>query len=480
MMMRDLGMAVAAVCASIALTAWAATVPPNLPPNISPDDPLVVSVKEAQAEVDRLKQGPIMQQLAELGQQSMAAEKEHRRLVEPLETQSQPLWESREWRVYQEATYKLNAARIALDDRAHGRLHERTTAIYTARHDELKQLAGKDCPAARALKMDVLNYPRVDGSTSTRPLATILCARIFNVPYAWVYGRSYGRFTTRDKTPLFPLPQQMPGSFYDDPHEDELTLAELYPQARAEGDADGRLATIINGLLVRNAGTHTAYENLIKRKSDLALLARKPSADELTTAKAAGVELQTTPIAWDALVFIVNEKNLVKNLTRDQVRGIYSEKISSWSELGGADAKLVPFRRERNSGSQELLEELMFDGTPLPDVLANDEWHTALMSNVMGTPFSRITKEENGIAFSVYYYEHFMAASPYTRVLSIDGVEPSAATIASGKYPLRAPVYAVYRKGEPTDGKPMQLLRWLLSDEGQGVVRESGYVPVKP
>ena len=479
MMMRYLRMAVAAVCASLTLTAWAATVPQNLPPGISPDDPLVVSVKEAQAEVDRLKQGPIMQQLEKIGQQRTAAETEHRRLVQPLDTQSQPLWESREGQVYQEATYKLSAAQNVLYDRAHDRLGERTTAIYTARHDELKQLAGKDCPFARALKMDVLNYPRLDGSTSTRPLATILCARIFNVPYAWVYARSYGRFTAPDKT-LFVLPQQMRGSFQLDPHDAELTLAELYPQARAEGDADGRLASIIDGLLVRNAGTHAAYVNLIKRQSDLALLARKPSTDELTAAKAAGVELQTTPIAWDALVFIVNHKNPVKNLSRDQARGIYSEKIRSWSEVGGAGAKLVPFRRERNSGSQELLEELLFDGTPLPDLPANEARRPPLTSNGMGGPYSQLTNEENGIAFSVYYYEHFMAASPYTRVLSIDGVEPSAATIASGKYPLRAPVYAVYRKGEPSDGKPMQLLRWLQSDEGQGVVRESGYVPVKP
>ena len=412
MMMRDLGMAVAAVCASITLTAWAATVPPNLPPGISPDDPLAVSMNEAQAEVNRLKQGPIIQQLEKIGLQRAVIDEELNRQRKPLETQAQPLRESPEMQVYQRAINKLNAARIALDDRAHGRLQERSTTIYTARHDELKQLAGKDCPAARALKMDVLNYPRVDGSTSTRPLATILCARIFNVPYAWVYAHSYGRFVARDKTPLFLSPQMMPGRFIFEPRDAELTLAALYPQVRSEGDADGRLAAIINDLLVRNAGTHDAYVNLIQRKSDLALLARKPSADELTTAKAAGVELQITPIAWDALVFIVNEKNPVKNLSRHQVCGIYTEKIASWSEVGGADAKLVPFRRERNSGSQELLEEMLFGGTPLPDVPAKAMRRTMLMADGMGGPYSQLTREENGIAFSVYYYEHFMAASP--------------------------------------------------------------------
>lgn len=475
-----LGVGVVAVWAGVTLTGWAAAEPPKLPPGVSSDDPRVVAVNEAQAKVDRLREGPVIKQLEKIGQQRAAAEDEHRRVLAPLETQAQPLWESPEMKAYQEATQSLYAAQNALDDLAHERLQERMAAIYTARHEELRQLAGKECPAARAMGMDVLNYPRLDGSTSTRPLATIVCARIFSTPYAWVYGRSYGRFAARDKAQLFLPPQSMPGAFYHDPHDDELTLAELYPQARFEGDADGRLAAIINNLLVRNTGTHTAYVNLIKRQSDLALLARKPADDELAAAKAAGVELLTTPIAWDALVFIVNQKNPVRDLTRDQVRGIYSEKIASWQELGGPDLKLVPFRRERNSGSQELLEELLLDGRPLPDVPANQTWQRTLMASGMGGPFSRLTNEQNGIAFSVYYYEHFMAASPYTRVLSIDGVEPSAATIASGKYRLRAPVYAVYRKGDPADGKPMQLLNWLLSDEGQRVVRESGYVSVKP
>ncbi len=379
MVASKLGMGVAAVWAGLTLTAWAATEPPRLPPGISSDDPRVVSLNEAQAKVDRLRQDPVIKQLDKIGEQRDAAEEGHRRLVAPLEAQAQPLWESQEAQIYQQATERLYAAQGVLDDLAHERLQERSTAIYTARHEELRQLAGKECPAARAMGIDVLNYPRLDGSTSTRPLATILCARIFNIPYAWVYGRSYGRFIARDKTLLFAAPQMMPGGFGRNPRDDELTLAELCPQARIEGDADGRLAAIINNLLVRNTGTHTAYVNLIKRQSDLALLARKPSADEVTAAKAAGVELQTTPIAWDALVFIVNQRNPVKDLSLDQVRGIYSEKIASWRELGGRDLRLVPFRRESNSGSQELLEELVFDGRPLPDVPADLTWQRTLM-----------------------------------------------------------------------------------------------------
>jgi ABC-type phosphate transport system substrate-binding protein len=95
----------------------------------------------------------------------------------------------------------------------------------------------------------------------------------------------------------------------------------------------------------------------------------------------------------------------------------------------------------------------------------------------MGHPYSKLTMDRDGIAYSIHYYERFMAASPYTRSLAIDGVEPTAESIASGAYPWMTRVYVAWRDGEPEDGRPMQLVRWLLSPEGQAVVRESGYVP---
>jgi phosphate transport system substrate-binding protein len=72
-----------------------------------------------------------------------------------------------------------------------------------------------------------------------------------------------------------------------------------------------------------------------------------------------------------------------------------------------------------------------------------------------------------------------MALSPYTRTVAIDGVEPNDDTIASGKYPYTAEVYAAYRGNESTNSPAMKLLGWLVSPEGQAVVRESGYVPAK-
>jgi ABC-type phosphate transport system substrate-binding protein len=131
--------------------------------------------------------------------------------------------------------------------------------------------------------------------------------------------------------------------------------------------------------------------------------------------------------------------------------------------------------REPNSGSRELFDVLIMKGTPFKETPRNHEFYAYTMSG----PYSVITEKTEAIAYSVFYYEHFMALSPYTRTLAIDGIEPTSDTIASGKYPLVAPVYAAFRKSDPEDSAARRLLKWLLSPEGQAVVKESGYIPAK-
>jgi phosphate transport system substrate-binding protein len=96
----------------------------------------------------------------------------------------------------------------------------------------------------------------------------------------------------------------------------------------------------------------------------------------------------------------------------------------------------------------------------------------------MGGPFLALRGDKNGLAYSVHYYEHLMAGSGHTRVLAVDGVEPSYETIRSRKYPYAAPVLVVTRSGLDPATPAARWRAWFLSAEGQAVVRESGYVPV--
>lgn len=106
--------------------------------------------------------------------------------------------------------------------------------------------------------------------------------------------------------------------------EPEAVLMEFTLHAKADGAASERLAVMINQLLATNASTHQAYINLIEGRSDIGLLARTPSSDELELARTKSVGLEATPCALDAFVFLVNRANPVRNLTSQQIRDIYS------------------------------------------------------------------------------------------------------------------------------------------------------------
>lgn len=280
-------------------------------------------------------------------------------------------------------------------------------------------------------------YPCVDGSTSAHPLSVIIACTVFDVPYKWE------EFIFDDGT-IRPIPREKKGN----------------------AEALKRISRIWH------EGTHSSYMNLIAKKADLILVARKPSADENAFAEERGVSLLITPIALDAFVFIVNTNNGVNALTTDEIVAIYTGGISNWSEVGGAEREIHPYQRNRNSGSQELMETLVMKENKMMNV------PTMTLYGMMG-PINMLAEDEKGLGYSVYYFEKHMAPNAPLRVLAIDGVAPNAETIADGTYPYTTKVYAVLRDDLAETHKARSLLAWLTSDEGQTIVKEAGYVPIR-
>jgi phosphate transport system substrate-binding protein len=331
--------------------------------------------------------------------------------------------------------------------------------LTQAHHAELKKCALDDTPQLRAIGFDVLSYPRMDGSTSTQPLATLIACRSFGIPYDWVGRR-----------------QAWPGVFRLSPaaREAEAHLLEFTARAIAENPSDERLAAIINGLLAANASTHGAYVNLIEGKSNIALLARPPSAAELQLARSKGVELDWARCALDALVFLVNSENPVKKLSTAQIRNIYLNRVTDWRSVGGSTGNIIAYHREENSGSEELMRTLVMTDTSFRTPPHRDR---QIAEGSMIGLFLALTSEKQGLGYSVYYYERFMSGSPRTKVIAVDGVEPTYETIRDRTYPYTCEVLVVIRK-ELDEHAPARRLRdWLRSAEGQAVVLESGYVP---
>ncbi len=302
------------------------------------------------------------------------------------------------------------------------------SGIYPA--NALSQHAQQTVPNVKIIAAD---YPKVDGSTSAHPLQVYIACRIHGVPCDWRPA---------------PLDRER----------------RIVPDKSATKEMRKKVDIL-------HTGTNPSYINLIKGAKDLILVARAPSEDELREAKKAGVELDVRAVALDAFVVIVNVKNPVENITLDQLRGIYTGKIKNWQELGGVPGDIRAYRRERNSGSQELMEALVMKGTPMANL------PNMMLMSMMG-PVNALRHNPSGIGYSVYFYFVFMFPEKNIRMIAINGVKPDAGTIGARTYPLTAEVYAVVRKGMPADNPAVMLRDWMLTKEGRAVIAETGYVPV--
>ena len=201
--------------------------------------------------------------------------------------------------------------------------------------------------------------------------------------------------------------------------------------------------------------TRGAYKDIVDGNADIIICAQ-PSDEQFAYAAEKGVELEMVPIGSDAFVFIVNDNNPVNNITIQQIQGIYSGEITNWKELGGKNVPIAAMRRNKNSGSQTALEKIMGDIPIKPD-------YTALF----GSP----------IGFSFRYYVTGMLGEGGVKILTINGIAPTAETIADGTYPIAGNIYAVYRKGE-TNENVYKAIDFMLSPEGQKIVEQSGYIPL--
>jgi phosphate transport system substrate-binding protein len=286
-----------------------------------------------------------------------------------------------------------------------------STAAPTASPTDMPAAAQPASPTARVVdisQLDVENYPRVDGSTSAYPLQITLACQILDVPCIWLEGDLFG--TTRS----------------------------IIPDPEFEGSSD-QVEKIYS---IYHNGTHGSYMNLIEGNVDIIIVARPPSEDELQAADQSELHLEFKPIALDAFVFVVNETNPVDDITLDNIQNIYTGEITRWLKLGGSLGEIHTYQRNRNSGSQELMEN------PL------------------------------GIGYSVYFYAAYIFPHERVKMIAVDGIPPAFENIAARSYPLTTEVYAVIRGDAPQESAERLLLDWLQTAEGQAAIAQSGYVPI--
>jgi len=225
---------------------------------------------------------------------------------------------------------------------------------------------------------------------------------------------------------------------------------------------------------IAHSKTTESFYALVDGSAEL-LLVYAPSQDAFDYAAQMGVKLKMKPIGRDALVFLVNPKNAVQTLTRDQLIAIYTGKAVNWKDVGGADLPIVAYQRIENSGSQVMMEKQVMQGVPMME--APTELRTDEMAELIDEVAS-FQDAPSALGYSVYYYVHNMYSNSNIRMLEVGGVAPDNGTIASGEYPFTQDFYAVVRADAPEDSIQRKLYDWLTAPEGQALVTDAGYVAV--
>lgn len=221
---------------------------------------------------------------------------------------------------------------------------------------------------------------------------------------------------------------------------------------------------------VTGGGSGTGISALINGSTDICNASRPMKNSERDKLKARygtrGIEIKA---ALDGLSVYVSETNPVAELSLNQIKGIYTGKVTNWKELGGPNEKIIVYGRENNSGTYVYFKD---------NVLMGDDY-SSTMQSMPGTAavVNAVAKDKNGIGYGGAAYGKGIKELKVKKDATSPAFAPTMENIKSGSYPISRYLY-MYVKNKPT-GALKEYIDWTLGDDGQKIVSEVGYFPIR-
>jgi phosphate transport system substrate-binding protein len=242
-------------------------------------------------------------------------------------------------------------------------------------------------------------------------------------------------------------------------------LASSWAEAYMDKTADTDIS-------VTGGGSGTGIAALLNGTTDICIASRKIKDKEVNLAKEKGIEPVEIVTARDGIAVVVNPENPVNELTIEQIGKIYVGAYTNWSQVGGPDKKIVVLSRESSSGTYVFFQKRVMN--------SKDYTENALLMPSTSAIVQSVVQDKWSIGYVGLGYA--FEAEGKIKMLQVkdnedaSAVTPSVATVQSGDYAIARPLH-FYTNGQPEDAVK-SVIDFVLSEEGQKIVLETGYVPV--
>jgi phosphate transport system substrate-binding protein len=212
-------------------------------------------------------------------------------------------------------------------------------------------------------------------------------------------------------------------------------------------------------------GSSQGVAAIIDGTADIGMSSRDVKAKEKEAAKSKGRNLKLTPVAFDGIAIIVNEKNPIEKLTLKQVEDIFTGTVKNWSAVGGPAGDISAYTRNTTSGTYKAFQELAM----------SDKDYGASTQKMAGNEqiAAEVAKNPNGVGYVGLAY----IDKPGLKVVPVDGVKAAIDTVKDQSYPIARSLFLI-TNGDPT-GEAKNFMDFVLSADGQKIVEQVHFVPIK-
>ncbi len=218
-------------------------------------------------------------------------------------------------------------------------------------------------------------------------------------------------------------------------------------------------------ITVEGSGSGNGIKALIDGTCDIANSSREMKPEEIKSASDKGKQVKEIAVAIDMIVPVVHPSNSVREITMAQLKAIYDGSITNWKQLGGKNENIVVISRDTSSGTYESWSEKVMKKTDVKKDALLQASNGAIISTVAGNP-------------KAIGYVGFGYIDSSVKPLDVDKVNPTIENGKSGKHPISRKLY-MYVDGNKISAETQKYIDFLLSAEGQKLVKDAGFIPVK-